>query len=368
MDKYGRRRGPGPVSRSIVEQSLKAWQYYRLRESSRNLYGLQTITWRHDNLEFVNKSSDVLRNQTVLNLIEGFSKREHRDRQLRCVDTCTGKRHLTGHEQMLEARWSFEKGTDESIRTHNVITLARSVAYRVSAIQGLKFRHMDSETTGSVAAGVPEIPAALLRAEDGKGNHVGRQLVTGCLPHSNPLLCSVAFSAASKRGYGCEAVLKWTRSKGRAIVERLGNQWWKDLSIEPSIRDNVLGKRWKRIQSVMDLMGGTQATPQIAKAMDTTRNIRYPDMKLSTWLELTISAHTTISTAQKYQDFIRGACGPERDADWTREAGAVLTLLDTIIGTASDPFQFTTKQGRTKLDAMVNRRRGCRWHQPRCRR
>ena len=162
------------------------------------------------------------------------------------------------------------------------------------------------------------------------------------------------FSAASKRGYGCEAVLKWTRSKGRAIVERLGNQWWKDLSIEPSIRDNVLGKRWKRIQSVMDLMGGTQATPQIAKAMDTTRNIRYPDMKLSTWLELTISAHTTISTAQKYQDFIRGACGPERDADWTREAGAVLTLLDTIIGTASDPFQFTTKQGRTKLDAMVN--------------
>ena len=192
MDKYGRRRGPGPVSRSIVEQSLKAWQYYRLRESSRNLYGLQTITWRHDNLEFVNKSSDVLRNQTVLNLIEGFSKREHRDRQLRCVDTCTGKRHLTGHEQMLEARWSFEKGTDESIRTHNVITLARSVAYRVSAIQGLKFRHMDSETTGSVAAGVPEIPAALLRAEDGKGNHVGRQLVTGCLPHSNPLLCSVA--------------------------------------------------------------------------------------------------------------------------------------------------------------------------------
>ena len=192
MDKYGRRRGPGPVSRSIVEQSLKAWQYYRLRESSRNLYGLQTITWRYDNLEFVNKSSDVLRNQTVLNLIEGFSKREHRDRQLRCVDTCTGKRHLTGHEQMLEARWSFEKGTDESIRTHNVITLARSVAYRVSAIQGLKFRHMDSETTGSVAAGVPEIPAALLRAEDGKGNHVGRQLVTGCLPHSNPLLCSVA--------------------------------------------------------------------------------------------------------------------------------------------------------------------------------
>ena len=99
MDKYGRRRGPGPVSRSIVEQSLKAWQYYRLRESSRNLYGLQTITWRHDNLEFVNKSPDVLRNQTVLNLIEGFSKREHRDRQLRCVDTCTGKRHLTGHEQ-----------------------------------------------------------------------------------------------------------------------------------------------------------------------------------------------------------------------------------------------------------------------------
>ena len=133
-----------------------------------------------------------MRNQTVLNLIEDFAKREPMDRQLHCVDTCTGKRHLTGHEQMLEARWSFEKGTDESIRTHNVITLARSVAYRVSAIQGLKFRHMDSETTGSVAAGVPEIPAALLRAEDGKGNHVGRQLVTGCLPHSNPLLCSVA--------------------------------------------------------------------------------------------------------------------------------------------------------------------------------
>ena len=85
---------------------------------------------------------------------------------------------------MLEARLSFEKGTDESIRTHNVITLARSGAYRVSAVQGLKFRHTDSETTGSVAAGKPEIPAALLRAEDDKGNNAGRELVTGCLPHS----------------------------------------------------------------------------------------------------------------------------------------------------------------------------------------
>ena len=125
---------------------MKAWQYYRLRESSRNLYGLQTITWRRDNLEFVNKSPDVLRNQTVLNLIEGFSKREHRDRQLRCIDTCTGKRHLSGNEQMLESQ-----GTDESIRTDNVITLARSVAYRVSAIQGLKFH--SGNTTDSQGHG-----------------------------------------------------------------------------------------------------------------------------------------------------------------------------------------------------------------------
>ena len=51
---------------------------------------------------------------------------------------------------------------------------------------------MDSETTGSIAAGVPEIPAALLRAEDSKGKHAGSQFVTGCLPHSNPLLCTVA--------------------------------------------------------------------------------------------------------------------------------------------------------------------------------
>ena len=58
--------------------------------------------------------------------------------------------------------------------------------------------------------------------------------------------------------------------------------------------------------------------------------------------------------SQKYQDFIRAVCGPERDADWTREAGAVLTWLDTIIGTAFDPFQFTTKQEMTKLDVMVN--------------
>ena len=80
--------------------------------------------FNRDNLEFVNKSPDVLRNHTLMNLIEGFSKREHRDRQLRCVDTCTGKRHLTGHEQMLESQ-----GTDESIRTDNVITLARAGAF-----------------------------------------------------------------------------------------------------------------------------------------------------------------------------------------------------------------------------------------------
>ena len=63
--------------------------------------------------------------------------------------------------------------------------MARSVAYRVSGIQGQR-------NFGSVAARVHEIRAALLRAESGKGNHVGRQLVAGCLPHSKPLLCSVA--------------------------------------------------------------------------------------------------------------------------------------------------------------------------------
>ena len=40
MDKYASCLGPGPVSQFLVELSLKAWQ------SSINLYGLQTITWR----------------------------------------------------------------------------------------------------------------------------------------------------------------------------------------------------------------------------------------------------------------------------------------------------------------------------------
>ena len=740
MDKHGRRRGKGPCSRSIVDQFMKAAQYYRLREFSCNLYMLQTQEWRMTNLEFANKSFEVLRNRTILGLLEGFSKRQHRDEQLRYVDKQQGKRNLTGHEQLLEARWSFETGTDQAVRTHSLITLSRSVAYRVQSSQDLKYRHMKYDIAGSVAAGLPEIPALLLCPDDSKENHTGAPEVTGMIPHTNPLLCGVgatgqsivlqfhrhlwnreppdfsrrerwfnmhflctfenrnshnrisastlssdisrmftealrwsedrvkrelkgicnhlgrctnagetsdanvsdrqgdriggwasrehsrrdtsylshriAFAAAralagtpgndmtaphrldhipnavlgpplasaprtdiapesiddilpsvpmqfvgewvpflpewnerlkneedevwsqqgsddsrisatnfvragifsvkvyicifsvlreqypanklfktlwrtmsdpfkkwcdenkqrweascettqvtraleemgraaearalrsmeshmqivleahkstkcelikrieqsehqiieavqirpatcgndetcpasqipdpptfssggdsrlsgmppipydrrsaqtfvptlddldkftsqTKRGWGCEAVFTWIETKGRAIVESLGESWWQDIpGISKQIKNNVLAKRWKRIHDVLDLMGGpTRATLQKAKDMDMERNIRYPDMKLSTWAELKISAHTTITTAKKYQDFIIASYGPDKSREWNREANAILELLSDIISKASEPLKLSKLEGRIKLTA-----------------
>ena len=740
LDKHGRRRGEGIVSRSIADQYLKSVQHYRLLEASRNLYKLQTPEWQGENFEFTLKSGEVLRNQTVLNLLEGFSKRQHRDKQIRCVDTQSGKRHLNGHELLLEARWSYATGTDQAIRTHAVITLSRSVAFRIDSTQQFRLRGLKYDIAGSVASGLPEIPALLFCPDDSKENHVGKPEVTGCIPHTNPLLCCVSaigqilvqqfhpkfwnrdppdmtrrerwfnmpllctfqhrnahdtistgtisrdvermfieafrwpeervvrelkgvcnhlgrytnaaetsdanvpdsqgdriggwasrehsrrescylrnrlayiaarvlagtpgndvtaphrldhipnatravpssatsdvpdsvddilpsvpmqfitewapffrewnerltnedhevwrepgadntrisatnfvnggifsikvfacsfsvlreqfprnpffnelwatssdevkgwtnqnklrwqaacettrvaqeleeagrdaearslrcmeshmqlileaqkntrsellqqielsqqavmaaiesssrvhtddseapqagrqnpvtsssiqrqnipdlpvdlrsaqtfvptlddldkFDRQIKRGYGCENAVKWNESRGRAILEQLGDKWWLAITnpgITREIRNNVLAKRWKRIQELLKFVdkssSGAESALQKAMAMDRARNIRFPDMKLGTWLELEILVHTTTSTAQEYQDCIRKACRHGRTPEWIREASSVINLLSNIIGSASARSS-TTQKGRTKLDAMV---------------
>ena len=60
---------------------MKAAQDYRLREFSCNLYMLQSHEWRMRDLEFANKSFEVLRNRTFLGLLDCFRKLQHRDEQ-----------------------------------------------------------------------------------------------------------------------------------------------------------------------------------------------------------------------------------------------------------------------------------------------
>ena len=192
FDKKGRRQGHGVTTRGMADQFMKAAQYYRLMEFSRNLYKLQTQDWMAANTEFANKSDKVLRNQTICNLLEGFSKRQHRDELIRCVDTQPGKRHLNGHELLIAAKWAFEQGTPEAIRIHAVTAMARAAAFRVECTKHLKLRNLKYDILVSVASGLSEIPALVFIPDDTKENHHGNPEVTGCLAHVNPLLCPVA--------------------------------------------------------------------------------------------------------------------------------------------------------------------------------
>ena len=127
--------------------------YYRLMEFSCNLCKVQTPDWLAANTEFTNKSCTILWNETVCNLLEGFSKRQHS-----CVDAQPGKLHLIGHKLLIAAKWAFEKGTPEAIRIHTV-AMALTAVFRVECTQHLKLWNLKYDILWSVASSLSEMPA-----------------------------------------------------------------------------------------------------------------------------------------------------------------------------------------------------------------
>ena len=150
-----------------------------------------------------------------------------------------------------------------------------------------------------------------------------------------------AYDQSLEKGQGCKLVVVWMQETGDKIIESYCQDWWKLCNVKQSVRNNILSKRFKRIQEmysiVKESMGmnthNAAGLRRHGATVDCQLSLSHPKMKLSTWLDLQISAASTVSTAEEWKKLIV-LSHSSRSNEWKREAHSLTKQLDTVINSA----------------------------------